>query len=171
VLLASATPWQKAMLSGLSQNLGLKGEKRITAATAAHGRIKSEASSAEDDEIPESIDTEELSERFYATQAVLRKKFPGLKAPRRSARFLTAKRAAIAYLKTRPADVKVIAGAVKQWSAIGEQAPVREAKLWRFIRAARTIVLQKRLAQSGTPAQKAIFARLRTSESKNPLLP
>ena len=67
--------------------------------------------------------------------------------------------------------VRLLNRALVQWSQAENSTLSREAFLWRFVRTARTIVLQEELKKSGTPAQKATFARLRASESRNPLLP
>ncbi|RYG58360.1 hypothetical protein EON80_27215 [bacterium] len=58
---------------------------------------------------------------------------------------------------------------LKKFEGYGVDASSREAMAIRFVRASRTLVLEERLRKEGTPEQKAAFARLRNSESRNPL--
>lgn len=170
-LLANATPWQKAILEGLSRTNHLSGENRITTALSAFDRLKSAPESSMDNP-PAGIDPDKLSQSLQTIETTLHKKFPGLKAPHRSARYISAKRAAIAWLKNYPNDdVRMLNRAASLWGQEANSVSSRQAILWRFIRTARTVVLQDQLEKNGTPAQKAVFARLRLAESRNPLLP
>jgi hypothetical protein len=168
-LLESAAPWQKAMLNGLSKVVGLSGEARIEAALAAHSRVAARAQ-REESVWPASVDRRATENRVSALQSALKAQFSGLNSPRRSPAFAKAKALALKWLAARPAEVEPLHRALKAWEAAQETDAAREAMLWRFVRAARTVVLQKRLAVEGTAAQKATFARLRASESRNPLL-
>jgi hypothetical protein len=95
--------------------------------------------------------------------------FPDLSAPEQSAKFARAKRDSLRWLRGQRADVEFLSRAARSYASASEQLEVREAKLLRFLRTANTLVLEQQLATRGTPAQKAVFARLRRSESRNPL--
>lgn len=168
-ILSSAKPWQKATLNGLSQMLNLKGETRLSQAQTAQIRLADRLKNEEAEDAPIDYQKNDLGLRFYALDKGLRTRFPDLKAPRNSARYAAARRAALRWLKTQPKDVEIVASAYQQWLRSAETTGVREAMFSRFLTAARTVVLEKRLNQSGTAAQKAAFARLRAAESRSPL--
>ena len=165
-ILANAQPWQKAMLSEISQNLGLKGETRIAQAIGAHEKAQART---ENDEPLSQAQEAALLGRIEQRMTQLRVKFPGLGAPRSSAKFRRAKRQALDYLAKNPAQVAAFDDALQTYQRAYGAADVREAMLERFVRASYTVALQTQLRQSGTPQQRAIFARLRNSEGRNPL--
>ena len=70
-------------------------------------------------------------------------------------------------LVQRPADLNVIYRAYSLSTASEEDGEIEEARLLRFLREGRSIILTQRLQKDGTPDQKATFARFRTSESRS----
>ncbi len=171
-LLAGAAPWQKAILSGLSAALHLAGDTRLQQAVDAHRQLKAHLAAIEksrEDETPPNVDEAELERRAARLKSELRRRFPGLQAPRRSSKFGAAKLSALNWLHQRPADLEFFNRATRLYEEADGAGEVREAMLWRFLRCARTITLEKRLLERGTAEQKAIFAHLRSAESRNPL--
>ncbi len=167
-VIQGAAPWQRATLDGLSKTLDLNGQNRIESALQ---KAKSASQSASDDdaELPKTIDQSAVWRRFRAVETDLKSRFPGLKATATSARYDAAQTRAVTYLSAQSADLKLLSGALKAWSAQSERAATREAQCLRFLRAARTLWLEKKLQDEGSAAQKTIFRRLRAAESRNPL--
>jgi hypothetical protein len=164
-ILNDSAPWQKAMLNGLSRELKLSGEKRIETANTALENLDS----AEEDYEYSSLSEEEMVDyrrNFYLLQDELFRRYPALKS-KNSPQFAASKAKALTFLKTRPKAVNSVFRAYTAFTDYSDSSELREAKLYRFMRASYTVVLQKRLRTKGTPEQKAIFARLRTSESRN----
>lgn len=166
-ILSRAQPWQKALLNELSRALQLRGETRLADADKARAALQKD-----DDSEPEvrGVDEAAIEARVGKLQAELKRRFPGLKSPPKSVSFRRAHSGALAYVMARPAEVAAINAALDAYQDAYGASEVREAMLERFLRAANTIVLQDRLNASGTPQQQAIFARLRKSEGRNPLL-
>ncbi len=167
-LLKGAAPWQRATLDGLSKVLGLRGENRVTSAMEERQRAEKLANDG-DAPLPASARREAVEARFNALQSELKRRFPGLSAPEKSARFAADQTSALKYLAARPGDVALLSGALQAWETQSGAASTREAQCVRFVRAARTLWLENRLRSGGTAAQKAAFAQLRAAESKNPL--
>lgn len=167
-LTRGAAPWQRAMLNGLSRRFGLTGENRVAASVKAHALALAQ-SQKDEAEPPSDLDSQALTRSFDRLQGEAARRFPGVKAPRSAPRYAASQRAALQWLATQPADVEMLWRAWQTWNRAGEQSAAREAMLWRFVRGARTLYLQNQLAQRGTASQKAVFARLRAAESRNPL--
>ncbi len=167
-LAQGAVPWQRAILDGLSLKLGLRGEDRVESALQKQ-KLAAQAAENDDADLPSSVDGTKVGQRFEALERDVKRRFPGLSAPEKSARFQAAQTDATRYLATRKGDLALLSGALKAWEAQSEAAATREAACFRFVRAARTLWLEKRLKTQGTAAQKAIFARIRAAESRNPL--
>jgi hypothetical protein len=168
-LLKTAAPWQKAMLNGFSTQLHLTGEGRIEVALKKDKEYLS-ASESETGGFPKSLNEKTVYARYNQLKAELRRRFPGLKSSSTSARFKRATPAALRYLGRRKVDLTSLASASRMWNQEADSASTREAQTWRFVRATRTLYLEGKLQREGTAAQKAAFARLRVSESRNPLL-
>lgn len=171
-LIQDAAPWQRATLEGLSGALRLRGENRIQSAlsqraSAARAMDDSSSSGAR----PASLDSDATWKRYYGLRAQLKKRFPSLVAPHNSARFQAARRGALRFLESPQAgaDVAALSRVLNLWNASGESAPTREAQDQRFVRAARTLFLEKKLNAEGTPEQKSVFSQLRSAENRNPL--
>ena len=165
-----ATPWQKAILNGLSRELKLSGEKRIGTAYAALKNFDSGDDESDEDYGYRGLSEDERDEftrHFYNLKADVKHRFPALKS-KKSPNYAASRTKAIAYLKTRPVEVALVYKAYQSYESDGgDTTEVREAKLLRFLRTSYTVVLQKRMKDKGTAEQKATFARLRTSESRN----
>jgi hypothetical protein len=165
-VLAGASPWQKALLNTLSSRLKLAGQTRSAQAL----RLIEEAQRGEE-EREEDFEfgwPPAMSRSYDNLLAQLKRRFPALVKSPATASPRT-REAALKYLLARPSQVQVLGRGLDNFNRSMSQAEVREAMAWRFLRAARTVTLQKRLAQSGTSEQKAVFSRLRASESRNPL--
>jgi hypothetical protein len=168
-LLKAAAPWQKATLQGLSKELGLKGETRIAAAMKIQEQAEMGMEDEDDSEASPSIDTDATYELYYKLKRDLQRRFPGLKAKSGSARFERAKVPAVKYIAAHQAEVAPLSKMLALYERSGDGASTREAMAIRFVRVTRTLVLEQQLRRQGTAAQKAAFARLRASESRNPL--
>ncbi len=164
----SAAPWQHATLSGLSTRLRLQGDNRILDAVELRDSAAKDLES-EDPSLPVSINENAVWTRFAALKSNLKKRFPGLKAAPKSARFQGVQGSALRYLATQKADVATLSRVMEEWSALSDNAAKREAQCVRFVRAARTIFLEQKLKTEGTATQKQVFARLRLAEGRNPL--
>jgi hypothetical protein len=112
-----------------------------------------------------------VSAAYDGLQRRLFRAYPSLKKRRSTAAYKAAERKAILWLKRQPAEVKILSAAYDQYGEAAYADEVREAQLWRFLRMGRTLALEGQLAQTGTPAQKSVFARLRRAEGRNPLRP
>lgn len=171
-LLKNANPWQKAILNGLSRELGLSGEAQLKTAAAAQSNLNTRIKRAGYRSVDydyyglKEPSTEATTRLFYKMEADILRRFPALKS-RTSRSYGAAKSKALDYLNRKPTQVATLYAASQVYEDATVMAEKREAKLWRFLRAARTVVLQKRLQERGTAEQKAVFARLRSSESRN----
>ena len=167
-----AENWQKAILNGLSTQLDLSGEARLQTAFDAQKSLNARLSKADDknDDFDDfgviQLDEKAIEKQFNALEDELLRRFPSLNNAK-SPNYSADKARAIAFLKTRPAQVESLYRAYRIYGNAQEIAETREAKLWRFLRIAHTIILQKRLEKEGSDAQKAVFARLRASENRN----
>lgn len=153
----SAAPWQRAMLDGLSRALKLSGEKRV--ATAMSKVRKPNPQSSGDWWLEARFARE--SRRFTALDERLTRRYPRLRTSEKQ------QKAALLWLRSQPKDVDLLHRLYQ--TLLHENAEVSAAMQLRFVRAARTVELQKRLAREGTAEQQKIFARLRTAEGRNPL--
>lgn len=173
-LLKKSAPWQKAIFNGLSQRLGLTGERRLNQAWSRHEAVQKivesdKESKPRDWDAVLGADADRASAVFWDMEARIKKLFPDLKRKPGTPAYKTAKARAIRWLKQRPAEVKILKQASARLDREYGRDAVQEAQLWRFLRSARTVMLEQWLAREGTPTQKAVFARLRRAESRNPL--
>ncbi len=159
-----ATPWQRALLQGLSTRLHLSGDKRLQ---LAQKRLEAERQSNESDEwkVPEGVNTREFNAAYSRLERGLNTGFPRFTSLRGASR-TSAISSATTFLASQPRDLNIVFGAYSKSVSTSGHAEVEEAQLLRFLRCARSVTLQRRLDQEGTPDQKAVFARLRTSEDR-----
>ena len=167
-IVAGASPWQIEMLNGLSSRLNLKGEGRVAAAIAQHQTVKKRNNSDENVPAPD-LDEAKLNRKMSALKSQMLARFPALKSSSKSSGYRAARAQAQSWLQSRPADVAFLDDALAKYSRAQSNSEVREAMLERFVRGAYTIILQNRVRDEGTPAQKMALARLRTAEGRNPL--
>ena len=165
---AGANPWQIEMLNGLSSRLNLKGEARVAAAMTQRQTLRKRNNSNENVPAPD-VNEAKLDQKMSALKNQLLSRFPGLKSGPKSNAYRTARAKAQQWLQARPADVAFLDDALAKYSRAQSNSEVREAMLERFVRAAYTVVLQNRVRDEGTPAQKMALAKLRTAEGRNPL--
>ena len=163
-----ATPSQRAVLNGLSTRLGLGGENRVRTAqtrlTAVQGASESEVASDEW-KTPQGLDENKFRQSFDRLDGALKARFPRFKTLRGGAQ-TRALNEAVTFLTTRPNDLNTVYQGYELSQNDSQNREVEEAQLLRFLRVARSINLERRLQREGTPAQKAVFARLRTSEGR-----
>ena len=167
-ILAGAQPWQKAMLDGLSSRLNLKGEARVAAAVNQF-RAAQKGSEGDENVGAPDVDEKKLGQKLQTLKYQMITRFPALKKPKSSG-YRAAHAQAQQWLQARPHEVAFLDDALSKYSRAQGQAEVREAMLERFVRAVYTVVLQNRVRDEGTPAQKTALAKLRTAEGRNPLI-
>lgn len=165
-VLKNAEPWQEAVLIGLSRELHLTGETRIQNAFKAYQTLSARIEKAETADSEFADYDPSVRTHYYALQNEVFRRFSRLKS-KKSRSYAASRQKAIAYLKTRPAQIASLYEAGIADGNASEAAGNRQARLWRFVRMARTVILQERVKTQGTPEQKAVLARLRTSESRN----
>ena len=167
-IVASAKPWQIALLDGLSARLNLKGEARVAAALAGLRPAQAPKKQDENVSVP-SVNESQLNARLHTLKYQIQTRFPALKRSPKSKEYSAARTRAQAWLGARPADVNYLDDALNKYSRAQDAGEVRAAMIERFARTAYTLVLENRLRAQGTPAQQAAFAKLRAAEGRNPL--
>ena len=168
-VLASAQPWQKAMLNQLSSALNLTGETRIVDAIRAFNLSKKASENENDGAMADTATNRALMMRAGQLETRLKAQFPGLKKAPDSASYRAARAGAMRWLVAHPAELTAFNSALNAAYAGAESSEVRQAMWERFVRGAYTVILGARLQRDGTPEQRAIFARLRAGEARNPL--
>ena len=163
-LYARAAPWQQATLRGLSRELNLSGEDRLRTARRSARRLAQNVEAGESEDFAWS---KGLLARARTLRYTLERREPRLERVDRSAGFSRARTNALKYLQARPELWRDLARDIERESTGLEAGEVREAMLSRFVDAGLTLVAEQKLAQSGTPEQKAAFARLRASEGRS----
>lgn len=168
-----AAPWQAVMLDGLSTELGLKNDKtpRRAATTRADDMIADATNRAP--VVAKTLQTSDskIAETMSALHTSLLSQFPGLQAGSGTPLFESSKRGALHFLSNRPNEVAPLVKAFDAALHAEAGRDIRIAKLTRFVRVCRTIILERALAKRGTAEQRTIFHRLRAAESRNPLFP
>jgi len=159
-----AAPWQSAVLDGLCSRLNLRGDARLA---QAQKRLEAKGKSSGSDAFqpPVGVDMSRFNAAFSRLQNGLKARFPRLASLKGGAR-TGAIQGATDFVASQSDDLNIVYEAYQK-SVNEDKTQVEEALLLRFLRTARTIVLEERLAQSGTAAQKAVFARLRRSEERS----
>lgn len=167
-LLQMAAPWQRAMLAGLSSRLHLSGERRLQLAQkrleAVTGAERAEDKST-DWKLPPGVDAREFNDSYKRLKSGLVTRFPRFETLRGASR-TSALGEATTFLASQTRDLNIVYSAYNK-SASTSANEVEEAQLLRFLRCARSLMLEARLEREGTPAQKAGFARLRASENRS----
>ena len=163
-ILEDAAPWQRAVLDGLSSRLNLRGDARLQNAQTRLEALGG-AKAASRFELPEGVNSRRFNDAYGRLQNGLKARFPRF-ANLKGADRTGAIQSATDFLSTQTDDLKVVYDAYQK-SVNEDKSEVEEALLLRFLRCARTIVLEERLEREGTPAQKAVFARLRKSEERS----
>jgi len=159
-----AASWQSAVLDGLSSRLNLRGDARLAQAQKRLEALN-DAKGSDTFRAPEGVDARRFNVAYGRLQNGLKARFPRLASLRGNAR-TGAIQSATNFVASQTADLNVVYDAY-QLGVNENKTEVEEALLLRFLRCARTIVLEERLAHEGTPAQKAVFARLRRSEDRS----
>ena len=161
--LKSAAPWQRAILEELSSSLKLSGEDRIA---LAWQEFTAHSESEGDTPLPQVLAAQRNSLRN-----ALQTKFPGLKAKPESAAYQRARTAALLDLKGRDAQVQKLLAGLRAYrvQSANDDPEIREARLLRLVRAARTLYLESELRAGGDAAKLAAFEELRSYEARNPL--
>ena len=165
-----ATPSQLAVLGTLGPKVKLSGQDQLA---KAYKRMmafqpEQEANSNSDDDWtpPPGINEAQFNASYDRLEKLLKSRYPKanlLHGPERSRAFETSTSLLLAQTK----DLNVVYQGYTKSLASEDAREVEEARLHRFVRLGRTIILTKRLEREGTPNQKAIFARLRASESRS----
>ena len=168
-IIAGAQPWQSAMLDGLSAQLGLKGEGRLSASISELVKLQKRAANGDDSADMSGVDEAAIEARLQNLKSQLQTRFPGLKSSPKSKGYRAAHASAQQWLQARPADVNYLDNALAQYLRAQGAGDVRAAMLERFARGAYTVVLQNRLREKGAPEQLAAFIKLRAAEGRNPL--
>lgn len=165
LLRRNAAPWQRALLDGLGARLNLSGDRRLQ---LAQKRLEAVLQSEETErkfsqwKMPEGVNAREFVGAYNRLKNGLGARFPGFGTKGASqSRFLGG---ATTFVASQTRDLNIVYGAYNK--SASQKGEVEEAQLLRFLRCARSLVLEERLAREGTPAQKAGFARLRTSENR-----
>ncbi len=162
--LKGAAPWQRAILDELSASLKLSGEDRIARAWQeylAHSEVPGTTP------LPAN-----LVKQREDLRAALQNKFPGLRAKNDSATYTRARSDALVELEKRDAQVQKLLNSLHAYrtQSANDDPEIREARLLRLVRAARTLYLEKELRASNNTAKLSAFEQLRSYEARNPLL-
>jgi len=161
---ARAASWQSAVLDGLCSRLNLRGDARLAQAQKRLETLNS-AKAASEFQLPKGVNSRRFNDAYDRLQAGLKARFPHLASLRGDER-TGAVQSATEFLISQTDDLNVVYNAY-QLGVNEDKTESQEALLLRFVRCARTLVLEERLAREGTTAQKAIFARLRRSEERS----
>ena len=159
----NAAPWQRAILDELSAALQLRGEDRIARAWSEFTTHSEEAGATPLPQV--------LAGQRDALKNLLQTKFPGLRAKPQSAAYRSARTLALLDLKKRDAQLQQLLTSLRAYrvQSANDDPEIREARLLRLVRAARTLALENELRASGDVAKLAAFERLRSYEARNPM--
>ncbi len=168
-LTKDATPSQRAVLVELKGKLGLPDASALASAQKRFDAIQAKSESEDASEgfvAPQGLDEAGFNKSYDRLERLLKARTPNFSKLRGAAK-MRAVDDATTFLVAHPDDLGVVYRAYAQSSAGEDGREVEEARLLRFLRQGRSIILAKRLEQSGTPAQKAVFARLNISEGRS----
>lgn len=162
-----ANPWQQAALDGLSRQLGEAGENRLKVALA-DVRTRNEGQGE-----PTATTTamREARDTLEETRDDLAQRFPSLKR-RRGGGPEQGDQKAVAFLEQHPQTVRRVRDAARVWQSryeAQEGDELRGVRYLRLMRVAKSVVLEKRLRNSGNAELVARFDKLRALEAQNPL--
>ncbi len=164
-LLQNATPQQSAVLTQLSDKLGLSGEDRLDTVQTRLTELPKTPQKVQM-KWPEGVAPDQFLSSFSRLKKLLADRFPNIKAASEAEK-KQALTDATALIAANPADMDIVYSTLTLNAQNADTRTVEEARLLRFLREGRSIILAKRLQQTGTPDQKAIFVRLRTSETRS----
>ena len=165
-LLDDASPSQRAVLNELSDKLGLSGEARLLAAQKRLDALQQKEQTKDADRVPPSLDVVAFNASYNRLERLLNARHPNFKRLRGAAQN-RALADATTLLAAQPDDLNRVYRAYLQFAAQDDSRDIEEARLLRFLREGRTILLAQRLEKSGTPEQIAVFARLKKSEARS----
>ncbi len=165
-LAQNAAPWQRALLEGLSSRLHLGGDKRLQLAQKRLETVSQAKRTEETTEwkLPPGVDAREFNAALKRLKSGLGTRFSRFQTLHGASK-ASALSDATTFIASQTRDLNIVYGAYNK-SASTSGSEVEEAQLLRFLRCARSLVLEERLKREGTPVQKADFARLRTSENR-----
>ena len=169
----AATPAQRAALEGLSEKLGpqAQGDDRVKVAYEHFRKLVAR------DLKPSSSGgirlASEVQKRYAAARQDLNQQFPALGNRRAtSEEWKEAVARANTYLEERPTQLAELAQvrlAVEGASKSSYQKDIEDARWFRFVRIAKSVVLEMRLRKSGDKAALKQLEQLHKLESQNPL--
>ncbi|WP_395094635.1 hypothetical protein [Armatimonas sp.] len=169
----AATPAQRAALEGLSEKLGptAQGEDRVK---VAYERFRKRVARDMKPSSSGGIRLEpDVQKRYAAARQDLNQRFPSLGNRRAtSEEWKEAVAQANTYLEERPtqlADLAQVRLAVEEASKGGYAKDIEDARWFRFVRIAKSVVLEMRLRKSGDKVRLKQLEALRKLESQNPL--
>lgn len=168
-----ASPAQRAALEGLSEKLGptAQGDDRIKVAFGHFQKL------VERDLRPSSSGGIRLAldvqKRYNEARQDLVQRFPSLGARRATTdEWKEAVEKATAYLEERPTQLAELAQVRRQLDAASKASyakDIEDARWFRFIRIAKSVILEQRLRKSGDKSRLKQLEELRKLEAQNPL--
>ncbi len=163
-LLQDASPSQRAVLLALDDKLVLEGDTPLLAAQSRYDALQVKTKDVSADATAPSVGIPGASASYDRLEKLLQARHPNFKTLRGAAR-ARALNDATTLLAARPDDLNRVYRAYLR--LMNDDAhDIEEARVLRFLREGRTVLLSKRLEKLGTPAQKAVFARLKASEAR-----
>jgi hypothetical protein len=169
----AASPSQRAALEGLSEKLGTtaQGEDRVKVAYEQFRKLVAR------DLRPSSSTgirlTPEAQKSYNTARQDLNQRFPALGNRRATTdEWKEAVVQAMAYLEERPTQLAELAQVRQQIEGASKSSyakDIEDARWFRFIRIAKSVVLEQRLRKSGDKVRLKQLEQLRKLESQNPL--
>ncbi len=172
-----ASPAQKAALDGLSDALGANGADRLRVALREVTSRYADGERQDDNAAPRRTPAQAYTLKgammaINEARQTLTREYPDLLKRDDKAARLAARNKALAYLNDRPQTVAKITGAARVVREEGdaEYADALNGARWlRFLRLAKSVVLEHRLRGGTDKAVIARFTRLQALEAQNPL--
>lgn len=169
----SATPSQRAALEGLSEKLGpdAQGEDRVKVAYEHFRKLVDRGlrpNSSEGVRL-----ATEVQQRYTTARESLNQRFPDLGNRRATTEeWKTAVAQATVYLEERPTQLAELAQLRQQVEGASKSSyakDIEDARWFRFVRTAKTVILEQRLRKAGDKARIKQLEQLRKLESQNPM--
>lgn len=170
----SAQPWQKSILQGLAKELGLEGEDSLFQAIKQRAGLMqggNESTAQPGIGLPAALKSKAaiIGEQMSKLHDEVIGRFPAMALGPQSPQFQAVKPEVLLYLSKRSTEVAPLARAFDAVLDSQMGKDVRISELTRYVRACRSVILEDLLVKQGTEEQRAVLARLRKSESRNPL--
>lgn len=165
-----ASPAQRAVMERLSVDLRVSGEGRLKTALAAV-REDAEISDGGERDVDMTPAVSAAYQNIRHWKNDLSARFPALRRRSASAR-ARAEATALAWLKAHAEAVRSILksdATISGAESASYAAELRGARWLRLMRVAKSVVLERRLRESGDTARIAAFDQLRALEHRNPL--